>query len=788
MSFAAHLSTDADCPVDAERMLRAVALGGQRGRRTWRGAGAAIGVADGCAFATAPGGRAALFDGQLHNRAELIALVGGGEAAGFDDARLLLAVHERRGDDTARAVIGDYAFAIWDGTQARALLAVDPGGMRPLVLHARGDALLIASEAAGLFATGRIDRTLDEGRVAEWLAILSPAAEDSTFFVGVQRVPPGGRAIWANGRLTIDRWWDPLALPMLQLPRHADYAEAVGAALDEAVACRIDPGARIGSHLSGGLDSATVTALAARRMATDGRVLTAYTAVPAHAVPDAPGRFGDEWPHAAAVAARYPNIDHLAAGNADMALVDLLDLREPAQDVPVFNVHNSVWNNAIERDARDRGITVMLTGQCGNMSFSYDGSTLARVLMRRGQVVRAVRETLAMRRVQGWRWRAVAGHLADAGLPAGWGDRLRQLIGRRVIRAEDYTAIDAGFAARAGVADRLRQQAGDMRNQHPDDSRALRLAVLRRGDVQGEFANGARRLYGIDTRDPTMDRRLVELCLAIPDDQFLHHGLPRAIARTLTADCCHRWSATSSARGCSRPTGRTVPPPISPASRPTSRACAKGGRHPAGSTSTASVARSTGSTTRRPTRSNGPRSPARWPPGGSFAGSRAPTGERSAALACTLSGRASGGGGGVRDAGRRVVDRPLPAVPSYRRIRPPSGDRRAARRSRSRRRPGRLGGRRRRTACPIPRGVHRTRPGGTVDAAPPRRRDNLTLWSGQAGRRPDRACMGALGQLRRRRMRRKRGFPRDGGVHADRPPPPLTPAGRTAGLSQNATG
>ncbi len=536
MSFVAHFSTAPDRPIHTDRMLRAVALGGPRTRRTWRGAGAGIAVADGNSFATAGGDRAAVFDGQLHNRPELVALVGGGEAARFDDARLLLAVHERCGDDTAERIVGDYAFVLWDGAHRRALLAVDPGGMRTLVAHVVDGELFVANEAAGLFASGRVERALDETRVAEWLSLLAPAADDRTFYTGVRRVPPGGRGVWDGARLAIDRWWRPEALPMLKLASHADYAEAVRAALDQAVACRLDDDARIGSHLSGGLDSATVTAMAARHLASQGRRLTAFTAVPAHAYREAPGRFGDEWPHAAAVALLYPNIDHLPASNADMALSDMLALREPSQDVPVFNLSNSVWNTAIERQARDRGITVMLTGAGGNMTFSYDGLSLLPSLMRQGRIVRAVRETLAMRRVNGWRWRSVAARLIDAGLPRSLVDLMRRVAGQRVIAPDDYSAIRADFARQTGVAERRIRHSGDLRRLHPSDSGALRLAALRHNDVQGDFANGTRRLYGIDTRDPTMDHRLVELCLTIPDDQYLHRGKMRAIARTLAHD------------------------------------------------------------------------------------------------------------------------------------------------------------------------------------------------------------------------------------------------------------
>ncbi|WP_326525155.1 asparagine synthase-related protein [Sphingomonas sp.] len=532
MGFAAHLSLASDRPVTAGRMLRGVALGGEKARRHWRGEGAGVGVADGTIFATGPGERVAIFDGRIDNRADLAALLG--YDAPRDDAALLLVLHARYGDQTATHIIGDYAFAIWDSRARRALLAVDPGGYRTLFFHERGGELFVASEPSGLFTEPTIERLLDERRAGEWLALLDPDDADRTLFAGIRRVPPGAQATWDDTGLTIADWWRPQALPMLRLADHRDYAAAVRDALDRAVADRVAGDARIGSNLSGGLDSATVTALAACRLADEGRGLTAFTAVPAREVADAPGRFGDEWGHAAAVAARHRNVDHVAISNHDTALAEMLDLREPAQDTPLLNVANMVWHNAIEREARDRGITVMLTGSAGNMSFSYDGTLLLAQLLRAGRVPGAVGEALAMRNTLGLTMAQAARRLIAAALPRSWHRRIKRIGGSHW---SNISVIGTEFADTLGLTDRLERKGPDQRNLHPTDSRALRLLALRRAaGLAGDFANASRRLYGIDTRDPTSDRRLVELCLSIPEDQFQHRGLPRAIARTLAHD------------------------------------------------------------------------------------------------------------------------------------------------------------------------------------------------------------------------------------------------------------
>ena len=534
MSFCGHLSLTPETPVALDRMLRAITLGSPRQQRRWASAGARLAVADGASLASGAGDRAALLDGEIHNRADLARALGIDGGRQLSDAALVLEAQARWGDDYAEHIVGDFACAVWDGARRRLVAAVDPGGMRPLLLWHDGASLRLANEARGLFADPAVDRVVDEHRVAHWLSIL-PSPPDRTFFRGIRRVPPGGRAIWRDGAVSIDQWWHPERLSMLRLPRHADYAEAVRACLDDAVACRLGTGEHVGSNLSGGLDSSAVTALAATRLAAQGRRLVAFTATPARTVADPPGRFADEWSHAAALAAMYPNIDHVRVSNDDRPIMEMFDAREAVQDVPLFNLSNTVWNNAIEREARDRGVAIMLTGSGGNMTFSYHSNSLVRMQLRRGRVDQALATLIAMRRAQKLRLRTLAAILADASLPPRWTAYLRGLIGTRSVEFSDYSLITPAFLGTAGLAGEARAQGGDLRDLYRDDSRALRMAAIRRFDVQGDFATATRRLYGLDTRDPTSDRRLVELCLSIPEDQFQHKGVPRSIARSALA-------------------------------------------------------------------------------------------------------------------------------------------------------------------------------------------------------------------------------------------------------------
>jgi len=471
-----------------------------------------------------------VFDGRIDNRESLRGALGGDADRLLGTARHAIAAYVRWGDDFCDHIIGDYACAIWDGRRRRLVMATDPGALRTLFFTDQGGGLLFASEQRGLWADADVVRELDREAMATWLAML-PREPLRTFFRNIYRVPPGQRVIWEGGKFRLERWWKPEEIPPLTLRDDADYAAAVRECFEEAVRCRIAGREQIGTHLSGGLDSASVTAVAARQLASQGRSLLAFTAAPRHATADVANRFADEWPHASLVAAHYANIEHIRIDNDDRPILDALDVREPGNDWPVLNASNTVWLNAIERVARDRGVEVLLTGAMGNMTLSYDGSLVFDNALRSGNPVRIARAIRDRRRGGQRGWLGIAGEIASAVLPLRARRGLRRAFGRPELDLYDYSAARPDFLRDTGVEQRAEMLAGNLTNFARGDSRALRLAVLDRSDHRGHQAMSTRRLFGIDTRDPTSDRRLIELTLSIPDEPYVRGGVPRALVR-----------------------------------------------------------------------------------------------------------------------------------------------------------------------------------------------------------------------------------------------------------------
>src|SRR5439155_11182972 len=100
-----------------------------------------------------------------------------------------------------------------------------------------------------------------------------------------------------------------------------------------------------------------------------------------------------------------------------------------------------------------------------------------------------------------------------------------------------YSAIRPARLTELDLASRARARAhgGDFTFRPWRDGIALRLASINWIDP-GNYNKGTLGGWGIDVRDPTADRRLIEFCLSVPTEQFFRGGVLRALGRDALAD------------------------------------------------------------------------------------------------------------------------------------------------------------------------------------------------------------------------------------------------------------
>ncbi len=537
-----------DPAADCARMLRAQTLYGPHDGRQWAEGPVALGRR---LFRTLPedahdrqpllsrDGRLVLVaDVRLDNRAELIAALGlaQGDMRMACDAAILLACLERWGEGALDRLVGDFAFALWDGQAQRLILARDFLGQRPLHYHRGPGFFAFSTMAKGLHAHPDIPYAADDQLVAEFVCLL-PQTGSRSFFRDISSVEAGQVLTVTRDGVSARAYWQPRRPPRgARAP--ADWVEGVRHHLDQATGAMLrGADGSVGAHLSAGFDSAAITATAARLLAPEGGRVTAFTSVPSSG--DTAGarrnRINDEGPLAAATAALYPNVDHVLLRTGHQSPLDDLDRVFLLFERPKLNLCNWVWKRAINQAAQERGLRVVLHGMMGNLSLSYAGTELLPELLRTGRWLRLWRESRGLMRHAGMRWRGPIGLALGPYLSGPLWNRATQALQGRRTDVLHYTAISPARFAALDLAATARARDLDLAYRPRKDAFADRVWMMRRVDL-GNTNKGTLAGWGIDQRDPTADRRLVEYCLGIPTDQYLSHGITRNVARRALAD------------------------------------------------------------------------------------------------------------------------------------------------------------------------------------------------------------------------------------------------------------
>jgi asparagine synthase (glutamine-hydrolysing) len=524
---------------EVDRMAHALAHRGPDGTGAWSGGPVALAHS---ALWTTPESRREpqplasaacniiVADARLDNRPDLIAALDlAGSASGdVGDSELILRAYERWGEACAAKLIGDFAFAVWDSRNQSLFCARDHIGVKPLYYYQSPSAFLFASEIKALLTSPTVPYRLNPSRVADHLVGLFED-QTSTFYRGIYRLPAGHTLTVTRTGTKIRQYWSLDSTREIVLGSDEAYAEAFRECFTEAVRCRLRSSHPVGCLLSGGLDSSSIVATARhlRGSASHGKLDTFTAVFPGLLASDL--RKIDERAYADAVVAQGGLEAHYVRGDLVSPLTDVdraLWHLDEGFAAPNFYLH---W--ALYGAARDRGVRALLDGIDGDTTVSHGLERLP-VLARTGRVLTLGRELRALSHRHGvgvsdlfWQY---AIHPL---IPASVRQSIRRLR-RRGGAPLEHTVIKPEFAKRMGVVERMaaieRAQGQPARTAREAHARAMKSGLV---PYALELADKAAAAFGVEPRYPFFDRRLMELCLALPADQKLRGGWSRLVMR-----------------------------------------------------------------------------------------------------------------------------------------------------------------------------------------------------------------------------------------------------------------
>ena len=217
------------------------------------------------------------YNGEVYNFKDLRAEL---EKAGYtffsnSDTEVIINCYKQWGIDCINRFNGMFAFALWDNEKNKLFLVRDRYGIKPLYYYLKNGTLIFASEIKSILQNRQVEVAVDLEALNEYFTFQN-VFTDRTLFRDIKLLPPGSYIeVDLNSKqkssLQINKYWDyRFSSEGFQLSQ-LEAAQELRRLFDQAVTRQLVSDVPVGSYLSGGMDTGSITAIARRYL---GRIST----------------------------------------------------------------------------------------------------------------------------------------------------------------------------------------------------------------------------------------------------------------------------------------------------------------------------------------------------------------------------------------------------------------------------------------------------------------------------------------------------------------------------------
>lgn len=429
------------------------------------------------------------------------------------DAELILHAYQVWSEDCVQHLLGDFAFAIWDGWRRRLFCARDHFGVKPFYYARAGSCLVFSNSLNCLRLHPDVSDELNDLAIADFLLFDGNQDVSTTVFADIQRLPAGHCLSVSKAEHCLRRYWTLPADGHIRYRRAADYVDHFKVLLRQAVGERLRA-ARVGVCMSGGLDSTSVAATARQLVAERSTPcdLRAFTIVYDRLIPDQERHWSGIAARGLAIPIHYQVAD-------DYPLFDDGNPQGPSSPEPDYRTQPGIFRDHC-RALAEHG-RVALTGYGGDpVLFTTQLVDLHKGLPVRELLVEVARFLCGYRRLP----------------PLGIRSRLRQFLGRGGPWQPPFpTWFNKELEKRLDLRSRWEEIYNPRRQPpHPLRSKAYELLAMPLWAFLFETCDPSATGFPVEMRHPFFDLRLVKFLLAIPPlPWFVNKELLRVSMRSI---------------------------------------------------------------------------------------------------------------------------------------------------------------------------------------------------------------------------------------------------------------
>lgn len=204
------------------------------------------------------GDMALVFNGEIYNYMDLRKELekAGHTFASHSDSETLIHGYEEYGEKIFDHLRGMFAFAIWDEKKKRLFATRDFFGIKPFYYAMIDGCFVFASEIKSILEFPGCRREVNWEALEQYLSF-QYSVLDETFFKGIYRLEAGSFLTFENGRIHVEKYFDPLLTPEKKCSEQLLF-KRLEKTLKDSVECHMVSDVEIGAFLSGGVDSSFV--------------------------------------------------------------------------------------------------------------------------------------------------------------------------------------------------------------------------------------------------------------------------------------------------------------------------------------------------------------------------------------------------------------------------------------------------------------------------------------------------------------------------------------------------
>ena len=458
-----------------------------------------------------------VFNGEIYNYLEVKEELrrAGHQFTGTSDTEVILHAWAQWGVACLHKFNGMFAFVLLDERKQELYAVRDRFGVKPLYYYTGTTAIYLASEIKQIRTAPGFQFSLNEKSARQFLATGATEHTDNTFDTQIKQLP-GGHYLHidladSDCKIKTAQWY--------QLPNNKwngnfeDAATQLKTLLTDAVRLRLRSDVKVGSCLSGGLDSSSIVCIAADLLKTQGDFAGQETVTACFDN----ARY-DEWNYAQQVIARSNAHPHKVFPSFPQLQEDLDTLLwyqdEPFGSTSIF----SQW--AVFKETNRAGLKVMIDGQGADEQLAgYGGNDLS----------------YYTGMLQQMKWRSLYAEARHYKNEKGHWPKGFLLGALRITGGKGVAGI---LPARLKIANNT---AADWALQTTEENQQQHARSLRENLTRQLYGNPLPGLlryedhnsmaWSVESRTPFLDYRLVEFNLSLPERYVYHKGIRKHILR-----------------------------------------------------------------------------------------------------------------------------------------------------------------------------------------------------------------------------------------------------------------